>query len=67
MRRSLENMMTYADISALTGIAIGALYVRRNRGSLPPPDVWMDARTPRWTQATIEEWMRDEGLPTDRP
>jgi predicted DNA-binding transcriptional regulator AlpA len=55
-------MLTYDDISEMTGVAKPTLYVWRMRGRLPAPDLELNARTPVWKPETIKEWMNAEGI-----
>lgn len=51
----LPDVMTYADLSAFTGITVGALHTRAHAGALPAPDGRMGA-TPYWMRETIQRW-----------
>lgn len=55
-----DDLMSYDDISTLTGIPLATLYVWKARGKLPEPDVMF--RQPLWYRPTIEEWAHKEGL-----
>lgn len=45
--------MSYADISAYTGIPLGHLRVMRQRGQLPPA---LHPIVPLWTAKDIQKW-----------
>jgi excisionase family DNA binding protein len=53
--------LTYADVSALTGISVSTLYKWRERGKMPAPAV-DSGHAILWTREAIDEWMRDENV-----
>lgn len=55
------HLLTYSQISQRTGLSVEALYMRKQRGDLPPPTV--DNHQPLWDEKEIEEWMQSKGLP----
>jgi hypothetical protein len=56
-----SDYLTYRDIARLTDTPVGTLYVWRQRGKLPQPDV--DNFQPLWKPETIRKWMDAQGLP----
>ena len=56
-KESTIDLLTYADISVMTGVPVGTLKVWLTRGKLPPPDVKPNKRTALWQRSTIEDWM----------
>lgn len=49
-------LLSYKDISELTGISVVALHMRKSRGKMPEPDV--DNFQPLWEEKTIRDWMQ---------
>lgn len=48
--------LTYADISAETGITAGALRKRLSLGTMPKPDYYV-GKTPVWRRTSLTEWL----------
>jgi hypothetical protein len=50
------NVLTSAQAAAYAGINPNTWRGRVKRGTAPPPDGHLDARTPYWHPATIDNW-----------
>ncbi len=59
-RARTVKLLTYEDIAQMTAVRVPTLYVWRQRGKLPAPDI--DNFQPLWKPETIKKWMHDEGL-----
>lgn len=52
-----ESMLTYKDITKITGITVSALRKRLSLGTMPEPDMRHGA-SPVWNKSTLADWLR---------
>lgn len=48
-----------SELAKMLGVPRGQIYVWKNRGKLPEPDVVL-AAGPVWRRSTIERWMKQQ-------
>lgn len=46
-------LLTYAAVGKILGITRGAVYFRHKNGQMPPPDEYLNNRTPAWYEETV--------------
>lgn len=62
-------LLGYAELAELTGLSRSTLRNYKAKGYLPAPDDNSVADRPRWTAATIQDWIKHRpgrGARTDR-
>lgn len=54
----VKDFLTNDEVAELTGLKYDTLYTYRRRNIFPEPDIYI-GRTPVWSRATIEKWLKD--------
>ncbi len=54
----VKDFLTNDEVAELTGLKYDTLYTYRRRNIFPEPDIYI-GRTPVWSRATIEKWLKN--------
>jgi hypothetical protein len=57
---ALEPLLSRADLADVLRTSLRSLDRLAAAGKLPPPDLYIGIRQPRWTADTVRRWIADQ-------